>query len=65
MNRNRTNEDPASQPGALESAPVDAPDGQAPAADPENTVAEHVPLSSGKGGCYEIGEDGKRVRVTG
>ena len=35
----------------------------APEAVPENPDAVHVPLEDGKGGCYVIGEDGRRVRV--
>lgn len=31
--------------------------------DSENTADVDVPLSSGKGGCYTVGDDGRRVRV--
>lgn len=45
---------------------VEAPEQPAPAQDApvsENTDGSHVPVEHGKGGCYVIGEDGRRVRV--
>ena len=71
--RNRTT---ASETG--EEAPLDlatgadtpegtmAPETPAPAVEAplaENPDAEHVPVEYGKGGCYVIGDDGRRVRV--
>lgn len=53
--------------GADTPAPEEAPLTPAPEAEAvtENPVAVHVPLESGKAGCYVIGDDGLRVRVPG
>lgn len=45
---------------------LEAPEQAAPAQDgpvSENSDDTHVPVEHGKGGCYVIGEDGRRVRV--
>lgn len=57
---------PAAEPlPEAQDAPADMPaEAVAEAPAPENAEEEHVPLSAGKGGCYVIREDGKRVRVT-
>ena len=70
-NRQTSQETGEEAPEALEaSTPAPetekAPEQPAPAQDspvPENPDDEHVPLENIKGGCYVIGDNGRRVRV--